>query len=292
MAPSTAPSKDSAMTKQSSESSCQDVTKKRRRRLIKKHQLQQPEQEAEQQEMTTLAAPNWPGHSSSLAIKKPKKHLIKKHQREQEDAQQAMVEGVQWAQKKSQYNQVDISRGKEKVPVPLRDPKGKGLPKDYLYINANVVFQSAHVGISLARVGEDDHCRNCVGNCLDNRTPCECARLTNGEYAYTVEGCLYPHFLKRELERKKNVRSLDGKARNSSLAFCEVNACPLERNQDGSCNGHIQRRFIKECWEKCGCTQLCGNRIVQRGISRKLEVSPDLEFDLSLLTTRPRDLFS
>uniref|UniRef100_A0A453D1I8 SET domain-containing protein n=1 Tax=Aegilops tauschii subsp. strangulata TaxID=200361 RepID=A0A453D1I8_AEGTS len=38
------------------------------------------------------------------------------------------------------------------------------------------------------------------------------------------------------------------------------------------CKGHPIRKFIKECWSKCGCARNCGNRVVQRGISRHLQV--------------------
>jgi len=165
----------------------------------------------------------------------------------------------------SRHEQLDISRGKEKVPISLcRDPDGtKHLPEGFFYINASVVYQNAHVGISMARIGEDDRCSGCMGNCLDNRVPCECTRLTDGEYAYTVEGYLYPHFLKQEMERKRDL---------TLLSYCQPGACPMERTNDEVCKGHVQRRFIKECWEKCGCTQLCGNRIVQRGVVHRLQV--------------------
>ncbi|KAL6577210.1 Histone-lysine N-methyltransferase suvr4 [Orobanche minor] len=43
-------------------------------------------------------------------------------------------------------------------------------------------------------------------------------------------------------------------------------------NSIGKCKGHVNRRFIKECWYKCGCGMNCGNRVVQRGITAKLQV--------------------
>lgn len=172
----------------------------------------------------------------------------------------------------------DISRGKEKVPISLSiDASGSNnneppdLPPDFFYINASVIYQSAHVGISMARIGEDDRCSGCIGNCLDNQVPCECARLTDGEYAYTVEGCLYPHFLKQEIERKKNL---------NLLSYCQPGACPVERTNDEVCKGHVQRRFIKECWEKCGCSMGCGNRTVQRGIAHRLQVTDFPKFSM------------
>lgn len=194
------------------------------------------------------------GNTSSESSKKRKRHLIKRHEMEQ---------AVIGEKRKQRYDREDISRGKEKVPISLSAPYGEELPREFYYINASVVFQSAHVGISMARIGEDDRCSGCVGNCLDNRTPCECARMTNGEFAYTVERYLYPHFLDQELKRKGDMKY---------LSFCQPGPCPIERTNDEPCKGHIQRRFIKECWEKCGCTQLCGNRIVQRGIAHKLQV--------------------
>ncbi|KAG8043756.1 hypothetical protein GUJ93_ZPchr0458g22336 [Zizania palustris] len=38
------------------------------------------------------------------------------------------------------------------------------------------------------------------------------------------------------------------------------------------CRGHLARKFIKECWSKCGCNMQCGNRVVQRGITCNLQV--------------------
>ncbi|KAK3158479.1 hypothetical protein QOZ80_2AG0137770 [Eleusine coracana subsp. coracana] len=65
--------------------------------------------------------------------------------------------------------------------------------------------------------------------------------------------------------------------------YCKI--CPLEkikidRNSDSPkakvnpdpCKGHLIRKFIKECWRKCGCTRNCGNRVVQRGITCSLQV--------------------
>ncbi|WOH03528.1 hypothetical protein DCAR_0622927 [Daucus carota subsp. sativus] len=50
--------------------------------------------------------------------------------------------------------------------------------------------------------------------------------------------------------------------------------CPLERAKNSCkpepCKGHLVRKFIKECWRKCGCSMLCGNRVVQSGVTRNL----------------------
>lgn len=162
----------------------------------------------------------------------------------------------------------DLSRGKEMCPVSFVDVSGSAvLPQNFLYIQKSVVYQNAHTTFSLARIGEDDCCVGCTGNCLDSPLPCACARLTDGEYAYTVEGRLYQNFIQQEKDKKLN---------SSSLSFCQPGLCPYGGMKDQKfpepCKGHVQRRFIKECWEKCGCTQLCGNRVVQRGLTRKLQV--------------------
>lgn len=40
------------------------------------------------------------------------------------------------------------------------------------------------------------------------------------------------------------------------------------------CEGHEVYTFIKECSIKCSCTMNCGNRVVQRGITARLQVIP------------------
>lgn len=56
--------------------------------------------------------------------------------------------------------------------------------------------------------------------------------------------------------------------------YCK--SCPLERVKNDDClepcKGHSRRKFIKECWSKCGCVMQCGNRVVQRGLNCKLQV--------------------
>ncbi|KAI5436217.1 hypothetical protein KIW84_022618 [Lathyrus oleraceus] len=34
------------------------------------------------------------------------------------------------------------------------------------------------------------------------------------------------------------------------------------------CKGHLKRKFIKECWSKCGCRNHCGNQIVQQELPK------------------------
>uniref|UniRef100_A0ACD5ZGM8 Uncharacterized protein n=1 Tax=Avena sativa TaxID=4498 RepID=A0ACD5ZGM8_AVESA len=98
----------------------------------------------------------------------------------------------------------------------------------------------AQINISLARIGDESCCSGCFGDCLAKQLPCACATETGGEFAYTSDGLLTEVFL------------------NSCVAM-------LQEPQQ-------QKKFIKECWIKCGCARNCGNRIVQRGITRPLQV--------------------
>jgi hypothetical protein len=50
------------------------------------------------------------------------------------------------------------------------------------------------------------------------------------------------------------------------------------------CEGHEVYTFIKECSIKCSCTMNCGNRVVQRGITARLQVIPTM----SLFAKHPK----
>ncbi|CAI0433557.1 unnamed protein product [Linum tenue] len=82
-----------------------------------------------------------------------------------------------------------------------------------------------------------------------------------------TEGRLNDKFLEDCLSMKANPQQ-------HHLFFCQD--CPLERAKNehfpAKCNGHLIRKFIKECWVKCGCAEGCGNRAVQRGINCNLQV--------------------
>lgn len=150
------------------------------------------------------------------------------------------------------HNHGDISRGKERVSISLvSDSSNEDVLRDFYYIHQSIVYKNAHTDFSLANIGEYDCCRYCTGNCLESPLPCACAcaRVNCGEYAYTTYGCLRGSLIEQELGRKQQ---------NSKSPSCGIQ--PSER-----C-------FIKECWEKCGCTQQCGNRVVQRGIFHRLQV--------------------
>ncbi|XP_062084357.1 histone-lysine N-methyltransferase SUVR4 [Humulus lupulus] len=161
----------------------------------------------------------------------------------------------------------DISKGTEKMKVSLLDEVGnENFPK-FNYIPQSIIYQNANINISLARVVDEDCCSSCSGNCLSSPLPCACARETGGEFAYTPQGLLKEEFLRACIDMKE-------KPQEHHFVYCTD--CPIERsrNEDNfeKCKGHLVRKFIKECWRKCGCDMHCGNRVVQRGISSRLQV--------------------
>ncbi|THF99544.1 hypothetical protein TEA_019331 [Camellia sinensis var. sinensis] len=161
----------------------------------------------------------------------------------------------------------DITKGTEKVRISLIDDTGNEHIPKFVYIAQNIVYQNAYIHFSLARIADDDCCSRCLGDCLSLSIPCACARDTGGEFAYTPQGLLKEEFLKACI-------SMNREPQKHYHFYCED--CPLERAKNGirpaPCKGHLVRKFIKECWRKCGCNMQCGNRVVQRGITCKLQV--------------------
>ncbi|KAL5712023.1 [histone H3]-lysine(4) N-trimethyltransferase [Ranunculus cassubicifolius] len=165
--------------------------------------------------------------------------------------------------KRQPHNLNDISKGEERVRIPVVSKiNSEQYPPCFRYISRNAHYQGAHVNFSLARIGDEDSCTECFGDCLTAPIPCACTKETGGVFAYTVEGNVKKEFLDKCISMKRNPRT----------HYCED--CPLERSKSGwgKCKGHISKNFIKECWIKCGCDKQCGNRVVQRGISHRLEV--------------------
>ncbi|KAE8663055.1 Histone-lysine N-methyltransferase SUVR4 [Hibiscus syriacus] len=170
--------------------------------------------------------------------------------------------------KKSSFQIIsDITKGTENVKISLLDATGKNeLPK-FTYMRDNIIYQEAYVHISLARIADEDCCSGCSGDCLSVPIPCACALETSGEFAYTTEGQLREEFLNSCISMKLEPQE-------HHFVYCLD--CPLERSKNDykpeKCKGHLVRKFIKECWRKCGCNMQCGNRVVQRGITCKLQV--------------------
>ncbi|KAA8550712.1 hypothetical protein F0562_002396 [Nyssa sinensis] len=161
----------------------------------------------------------------------------------------------------------DIAKGQERVVISLVNEINSELPPSFHYIPQNVVFQNAYVNFSLARIGDENCCSTCFGDCLSLPTPCACAHETGGDFAYTAEGLVKEELLEECV-------SMNRDPQQHCLFYCKE--CPLERSKNDDilepCKGHLVRKFIKECWWKCGCSKQCGNRVVQRGINRNLQV--------------------
>lgn len=161
----------------------------------------------------------------------------------------------------------DIAKGQERVTISLINEINVDSPQSFQYIPQNVVFQSACVNFSLACIRDDNCCPTCDGDCLLSPTPCACALETGGDFVYTLGGLVKEGFLDECV-------SVTRDPQKHSLFYCKE--CPLEilKNEEmlEPCKGHLGRKFIKECWWKCGCSKQCGNRVVQRGINRNLQV--------------------
>ncbi|PRQ41680.1 putative histone-lysine N-methyltransferase chromatin remodeling SET family [Rosa chinensis] len=161
----------------------------------------------------------------------------------------------------------DITKSTEKVAISLVDEVGNGSLPKFNYIPHNIIYENAHLNISLSRIADEDCCLDCSGDCLSSALPCACAHETGGEFVYTPEGLLKEEFLSKHM-------ALVREPEKQNYVYCQD--CPIERSKNEdmpeSCKGHVVRQFIKECWRKCGCDVQCGNRVVQRGISCKLQV--------------------
>ncbi|MCD9644979.1 hypothetical protein HAX54_033607 [Datura stramonium] len=188
----------------------------------------------------------------------------------------------------SAYYIEDITNGQEEHRISLINEFSHVLPV-FKYIPKNIIFQNAYVKFLLARISDDSCCSNCSGDCLSQDIPCACAGETGGEFAYTSGGLLKEKFL-------ESCISMNREPQRHGLVYCQD--CPLERSKNNSmsglCKGHLVRKFIKECWHKCGCSRGCGNRVVQRGIAVPLQVfmtADEKGWGLRALEDLPRGAF-
>ncbi|KAI4345881.1 hypothetical protein L6164_012968 [Bauhinia variegata] len=184
----------------------------------------------------------------------------------------------------------DITRGEETMKVSLvHSGSSEDLPT-FMYIQKSIVYDKAYVNFTLARISDEECCSHCFGDCLASPIPCECARETGGEFSYTYEGLLKEKFLEECISLNQ-----DPKAHN--FFHCKER-CPLEisnnKHEINCCKGHLVKKFIKECWSKCGCNKNCGNRVVQRGLTVNLQVFQTPEgkgWGLRTLENLPRGAF-
>ncbi|BFG42883.1 hypothetical protein CerSpe_291580 [Prunus speciosa] len=161
----------------------------------------------------------------------------------------------------------DITKGAERVTIPWVNEMNSECPLSFFYISRSLVFRDADVNFCLSGIGDGDCCSTCLGDCLSVPAHCACACQTGGEFAYTPEGLVKDDFLEECISMTRNPQQ-------HHPLYCK--SCPLERVKNDDClepcKGHSRRKFIKECWSKCGCVIQCGNRVVQRGINCKLQV--------------------
>lgn len=207
-----------------------------------------------------------PGHHKIVETDCPERNMGKRSSCSSSHSSQKQP--VDYSGKKRTVLKVlDITKGTENTKISLYDDIGNEDLTNFVYIPENIIYQSAYVHVSLARLANEDCCPSCTGDCLSSSIPCACAGDTGGEFAYTPEGLLSQKFL-------RSCISMNQEPQNHHLFYCHD--CPLERaknaNRPKKCKGHLLRKFIKECWRKCGCNMECGNRVVQRGITQKLQV--------------------
>ncbi|XP_010936035.1 probable inactive histone-lysine N-methyltransferase SUVR2 [Elaeis guineensis] len=184
----------------------------------------------------------------------------------------------------------DISKGEERVRISVvNEFSSEKYPSSFQYIPRNIVYQNAFVDVSLARIGDEDCCADCFGDCVAAAIPCACARETGGEFAYTSDGLLKKKLLDECI-------SMNRDPQKHHHFYCKH--CPIERSKNevtpDPCKGHLVRKFVKECWSKCGCSKQCGNRVVQRGITCHLQVFFTAEgkgWGLRTLEELPRGAF-
>ncbi|OEL28761.1 Histone-lysine N-methyltransferase SUVR4, partial [Dichanthelium oligosanthes] len=164
----------------------------------------------------------------------------------------------------------DITKGEERVSIPIVNAVEDGvLPPPFHYIPHNTTLQEAYINLSLARIGDENCCSDCLGDCLAEPLPCACATETGGEFAYTRDGLLTEEFLDACISMRREPL----KHPHSYCKICPIERMKMDSAKPDACKGHSIQKFIKECWRKCGCTRNCGNRVVQRGITRNLQAS-------------------
>eukprot|EP00258_Populus_trichocarpa_P024565 XP_024440584.1 probable inactive histone-lysine N-methyltransferase SUVR1 isoform X2 [Populus trichocarpa] len=168
---------------------------------------------------------------------------------------------------RSLHYRTDITKGEEMVEIPWLNEVNSEFPPFFNYIPRNLIFQNAYVNFTLSQIRAENCCLACIGNCLLSSTPCVCSSDTEHGFAYTLEGLVKEDFL-------EDCISLTRDPQRQCLSYCRD--CPLERSKNDEilepCKGHVKRKYIEECWSKCGCHKQCGNRVVQRGIRCKLQV--------------------
>ncbi|KAJ0966537.1 hypothetical protein J5N97_023454 [Dioscorea zingiberensis] len=125
---------------------------------------------------------------------------------------------------KPSYDVNDITKGEERVRIPVvNEVSSERFPPPFNYIPQNLVYQNGYINFSLARIGDEDCCADCFGDCLSESIPCACARETGGEFAYTLDGLIKKEFL-------DDCISMNRDPQKQRLYYCKD--CPLERTKN------------------------------------------------------------
>ncbi|KAL0889117.1 hypothetical protein Bca101_013100 [Brassica carinata] len=160
----------------------------------------------------------------------------------------------------------DITLAKESVEIPWVNEFNTKVPPPFRYIAQSLVSLDAEVKFSLGNIKDDECCSSCCGDCLAPSMACSCATGLGG-FTYTKDGLLQNDFLEECISEARDTQK-------QVVQYCKE--CPLEiaKNEETlePCKGHRKRKVIRECWSNCGCSEKCGNRVVQHGIHTKLQV--------------------
>lgn len=167
----------------------------------------------------------------------------------------------------------DIARGEERTKITLVFGSDADNLPCFLYIPQNIVYHKACLNFALDLISNEDCCSQCFGDCLSLPTLCACVCKTGGEFAYTPGGLLKEKFL-------EDCISMNWQPKGDCCS--EKFQAESSKKRSVACEGYLQRKFIKECWAKCGCSKQCGNRVVQRGITVKMQVGFHSFFEFSL----------
>lgn len=155
----------------------------------------------------------------------------------------------------------DLSRGIEPIAIPVVSAD-VSFPS-FRYINSSAVFDRAIVVNALSTLDVGSYCDCPAGDCLTT-VACTCSGAGGERFAYTVGGVLRHVFLQRLIREASDSTKVN-------------NSCTCMHVAEGiegvlSCSQHRPPTFISECNVKCGCHRSCGNRVVQRGMTYRVEI--------------------
>lgn len=168
----------------------------------------------------------------------------------------------------------DLSYGQERHPVPVVAPSQSPIsPPRFWYTKENMVLVEEPNGGELwttvgKAFGPKTGCSGCGKNCIrGNSSGCKCA-LPSGTFAYSKTGLLQADVIK-ELDDDLPLEY----CKKGSGCYCANLPCEdSTTDEDGVCLGHRPRTFITECNSRCACHSVCGNRVIQHGMTVKVQV--------------------